>query len=342
MNGVAKRLVIAESSQTAEARRVSQTMAGRIGFDEVKAGQVAIVAMEAATNLLKHAGKGEILVQVLYERGELSGLRMLVLDAGPGIANLGECLRDGYSTAGSAGTGLGAISRLSDQFDIYTQPGKGTAILAEFWPKGRAPEPEFEIGGFSVAVEGEELSGDAWSYTNTLDDASIFVVDGLGHGPLAEIAAREAVKAYEANSTLAPAEILDAVHRATRSTRGAAVAIVRTDWRDGMARFAGVGNISGALVGPSTTRHMVSMNGIIGHEIRTMREFTYPWDAGSLMILYSDGLGTKWDLDAYPGLRRKPCSLIAGVLWRDYARSRDDSTVIVARKAEANSQCRCP
>lgn len=226
---------------------------------------------------------------------------------------------------------------MADLFDIYTQPGKGTAIIAEFWSKGRARESEFEIGGFSVAVEGEELSGDAWSYTNSLDDASIFVVDGLGHGPLAEIAAREAVKAYEANTTLPTVEILDTVHRATKSTRGAAVAIVRTDWRDGMARFAGVGNISGALVGPTATRHMVSMNGIIGHEVRTLREFTYPWEAGSLMVLYSDGLATRWNLDAYPGLRRKPCSLIAAVLWRDFARTRDDSTVIVARKAGVNA-----
>ncbi len=340
MNGVATRVAVSDSSRTAEARRIAQTLARKLEFDEVKTGQVAIVATEAATNLLKHAGKGEILLQVLDNgrqiNGSTRGLRLLALDKGPGIANLGESLRDGYSTAGSAGTGLGAISRLADVFDVYSQPRQGTAILAEFWTKTPAAEGEFEIGGMSIALEGEPLSGDAWSFAIRPDGASIFVADGLGHGHLAEMAAREAVKAYEENSALSTADLLDTVHRATRSTRGAAVAIANAAWRDGVVRFAGVGNISGALVGPGGTRHMVSMSGIIGHEVRTFREFTYPWESGSLMVLYSDGLGTRWDFNAYPGLKHKPCSLIAGVLWRDHVRGRDDSTVIVARQARVN------
>jgi hypothetical protein len=273
-----------------------------------------------------------MLLQVLEEGREPNGLRMLALDKGPGISNLGESLRDGYSTAGSSGNGLGAISRLADLFDIYSQPAKGTAIVAEFWSRKRVTESEFEVGGISVAVEGEESSGDAWSFASTRDNASVFVVDGLGHGPLAEAAAREAVRAYEANDTLSPVDLLDTVHRATRSTRGAAVAIARAEWNSGVVRFAGVGNISGALISAGGTRHMVSMSGIIGHQVRTFREFTYPLETGTLMVLYSDGLGTRWDLSAYPGLKNKPCSLIAGVLWRDHVRGRDDSTVVVARK----------
>ncbi len=340
MNGVATRVVVSDSSQTAEARRVAQTLARRLDFDEVKTGQVAIVATEAATNLLKHAGKGEILLQILNNGGQLNGqpggLRLLALDKGPGISNLGESMRDGYSTAGSAGTGLGAISRLADFFDIYSQPRQGTAILAEFWTKTRADGREFEIGGMSIALEGELLSGDAWSFAIEPKGVSIFVADGLGHGHLAEVAAREAVKAYEENNALPAVDLLDTVHRATRSTRGAAVAVAKAEWRDGVVRFAGVGNISGVLVGPAGTRHMVSMSGIIGHEVRTFREFTYPWESGSLLVLYSDGLGTRWDFSAYPGLKHKPCSLIAGVLWRDHVRGRDDSTVIVARQPRVN------
>jgi anti-sigma regulatory factor (Ser/Thr protein kinase) len=336
LNGVATRVSVSDSSQTAEARRIAQGLARRLDFNEVKTGQVAIVATEAATNLLKHAGKGEILLQIFDHGGQPGGLRLLALDRGPGIANLGESLRDGYSTAGSAGTGLGAISRMADFFDIYTQPRLGTAIVAEFWTKAHALRPEFEIGGMSIALEGEPLSGDAWSFAIAPEGISIFVADGLGHGHLAELAAREAVKAYQENNALPPVDLLDTVHRATRSTRGAAVAVAKAEWRGATVRFAGVGNISGALVGAGGIRHMVSMSGIIGHEVRTFREFTYPWETGSLLVLYSDGLGTRWDLNAYPGLKLKPCSLIAGVLWRDHVRGRDDSTVVVAREVRVN------
>ncbi len=333
MNSAAARAVVSEASQTAEARRVAHTLAGRIGFDQTKAAQVALAATEAATNLLKHAGRGEILFQILTDSGGAGGLEMLVLDKGPGIKNVGESLRDGYSTAGSAGTGMGAMSRLAARFDVYSQVGKGTAVFAQFWPKKRAAEPAFEIGGISVAVEGEQLCGDAWSYYHSAGGTSIFVADGLGHGHLAATAAREAVTAFEANEALQPIELLSAVHNATRNTRGAAVAIASIGIDGKCVRFSGVGNISGALIGPSGIKHMVSMSGIIGHEVRTFREFDYPWEANSLMVLHSDGVGTRWDLGHYPGLRHKPCALIAGVLWRDSVRERDDSTVIVARQA---------
>ncbi len=336
MNGAATRAIVSEASQTAEARRVAQKLAISIGFDETKAGEVAIAATEAATNLLKHAGKGEILFQIVKDERGLSGLQILVLDKGPGINNVTEALRDGYSTAGSPGTGMGAISRLANRFEIYSQPGKGTAILAQFWPKKWVPsETAFEISGVSVAVEGEQLCGDAWSYALSDGGASIFVVDGLGHGYLAAAAAREAVIAYEANQTLPPVDLLTSVHKAIRNTRGAAAAIVHIGINGGGVCFAGIGNIAGAIVSPADpVRHMISMGGIIGHEVRTFREFLYPWPTGSLMLLHSDGVGSRWDLGQYPGLTHKPCALIAGVLWRDTVRARDDSTMVVARRVK--------
>ena len=95
---------------------------------------VALIVTELATNILKHAKRGEILMRLL-DRGDTLGVEFLSLDQGPGIANLTQCFRDGYSTAGSPGTGLGAIARLADEFDMHTIPGKGTAVLARLWPK---------------------------------------------------------------------------------------------------------------------------------------------------------------------------------------------------------------
>jgi hypothetical protein len=190
----------------------------------------------------------------------------------------------------------------------------------------------FEIDGFSVAVEGEQFSGDGWSYAHTPNGIAVFVADGLGHGPLAESAASEAIRAFEKNPFRAPADLLEVVHQAIRSTRGAAVAVACIDLETRLVRFSGIGNIAGVLVAGDEARHMVSMNGIIGHQVRVFREFTYPWQEDALMVMLSDGLGTRWDLRSYPGLPQKPCGLIAGVLYRDLVRGRDDATVVVVRQ----------
>ena len=94
-------------------------------------------------------------------------------------------------------------------------------------------------------------------------------------------------------------------------------------------RFTGVGNIAGTLVAADGgTRSMVSQNGTVGAEVRRVQEFAYPFPAGTLLVMSSDGLATRWDLGQYPGLRRKHPSLVAGVLYRDHRRERDDVTVL--------------
>jgi anti-sigma regulatory factor (Ser/Thr protein kinase) len=345
VNGVAARIPVTESSRVSEARRTALSLAQQLGFDETKSGRLAIAVTEAATNLLKHGGGGEMLFRIFgseqsRHRQGAEGLEFLALDKGPGIKNIGESLRDGQSTAGTAGNGLGAIARLSDAFDLYSLPGKGTAIHCQFWRRSVAlPDIEsisssslLDLGGLSVAMEGEQFSGDGWSYCATPTGMAVFLADGLGHGPLAESAAREAIRAFEKASFRPPAELLELIHQATRSTRGAAVAVACIDVRERLVRFAGIGNIAGTLISGNEVRHMVSMNGIVGHQVRVFREFTYPWREGDLMVLHSDGLSTHWDLRSYPGLAQKTCALIAGVLYRDFGRVRDDATSVVVRQ----------
>jgi anti-sigma regulatory factor (Ser/Thr protein kinase) len=115
----AVRIVVEENSITAEARRTAREMALELGMDEGGAEHVAIVATEACTNLLKHAGGGQVLLQTSTEGCEtVPLLELLAVDQGPGMSNLDDCLRDGYSTASSPGEGLGAIQRLAKQSDI--------------------------------------------------------------------------------------------------------------------------------------------------------------------------------------------------------------------------------
>jgi anti-sigma regulatory factor (Ser/Thr protein kinase) len=328
-------ILVEETSKTAEARRTAREMALHMGMDEAGAEHVAIVATEACTNLLKHAGGGQILLQTSSEESNgLPVLELLAVDQGPGMSNLDTCLRDGYSTVSSPGQGLGAIQRMSKQSDIYTLPGRGTAVLARWWsrPNGSKPASAIHLGAVNVAKPGEEVCGDSWGAAWNDRELIIVVADGLGHGLEARLASVEAVRQLQENPDLAPKQLLTRIHEALRSTRGAAVAIARIDTARGKLIFAGVGNISGRIhMGSASRQNLVSMNGTAGHQCERIQEFSYPWPDDGLLVLHSDGLSTGTALDSYPGLTARDPALIAGVLYRDFSRGRDDATVIVAK-----------
>jgi anti-sigma regulatory factor (Ser/Thr protein kinase) len=331
-------IAIQEHTDAGEARRVAASLASDLSLDETSAGNVALVVTEAARNVLKHAGGGQIILRVLDSGGPV-GIEMLALDKGPGIADLGRCFQDGYSTAGTAGTGLGAIARLSSVYEIYSRPDQGTVLMAQVWKRGPAgggpvPTPRFCVGGVSIPVRGEEECGDGWIFQESARTVRLIVADGLGHGPLAADAARAAIRtAREQPNEPAPA-LLERIHGALRATGGAAVAVAEIDSPAQILRFAGVGNITAAIVpGSGPVRHLVSHAGTAGHEVRRISEFTSPWSSRSLLLMHSDGLQTRWSFDSYPGLLERHPSLIAGVLYRDYARGRDDVTVVLVREA---------
>jgi anti-sigma regulatory factor (Ser/Thr protein kinase) len=305
-------------------------MAADHGFDETATGRVAVVVTEAATNLVKHAGGGEILLQPVVEGDQVS-IEVLALDKAGGMRNIAECRRDGYSTTGSPGTGLGSIARLSAFCDIYSQPDRGTALLARV-SRGRGqPVPEPRVGGLAVAMQGETACGDAWDAGPRGAERAIAVVDGLGHGPAAAEAAALAVRAFQADTAQRPRAALQAMHAALRGTRGAAAAVATLDEDRHLLTFAGVGNIAASVLAAGTSRSLVSYNGIVGQVLPTPQEFTCPWLPGALLVMHSDGVTAHWKLEAYPGLGMRHPSLIAGVLYRDFSRGRDDATVVVAR-----------
>src|SRR5262249_6232612 len=121
-------VAVKETSQVAAARREATTMAQHHGFNDGDVGRVALVATELATNLIKHGGGGEILAGA-YKDKDGSGIEVLALDQGPGMANVQACLADGYSSAGTQGNGLGAVIRQSRFVDIASWSGVGTAVL---------------------------------------------------------------------------------------------------------------------------------------------------------------------------------------------------------------------
>lgn len=325
---------VSEASQAGEARRKATAFAAELQMSEAQCGEVALVATEMATNLVKHAGRGHILFRPLQESGR-GGLQITSVDKGPGISDISHALENGPLAAGSLGSGLGTIKRVPDFFDLYSVPGSGTVVSAEFWvPKTQSKtQMPIEVGVVSEPIRGEDCCGDGWFVRHSEEGALIMVVDGLGHGVLASEAAREAEQVFSKTKEPSLIGILTDIHDALKKTRGAAIAVARIDTQRGILTFAGVGNIGGAIVSQGFGRNMTSHNGTLGIRMERVQEFTYPWNRENLLVMHSDGLISRWDLEGYPGIWNKPASVIAALLHRDFNRGRDDVTVLVAKAA---------
>ncbi len=322
--------VIEDRSHIGSARRATHELAVSLGFDTEAAGTAALAVTEACSNILKHAGRGRLVLRALM-RGDTGGLEILALDRGPGMANVAASLRDGHSTSGTLGTGLGALARASDSFEVFSQPGNGTALRLELWAGTPPSEDSLAVGALCIAKSGEMVPGDDWAVVAGDGRATVLLADGLGHGADAARAARTATAVLAARPTAEPTVLIEDCHGALKATRGAAVAVARIVPGEQRGSFAGVGNIVARVEGSTGARNLVSHHGTAGHNLRRLQEFAFAFPQSALLVLHSDGLATRWDLADYPGLSLKHPGLIAGVLYRDHDRGRDDVTVVVIR-----------
>jgi anti-sigma regulatory factor (Ser/Thr protein kinase) len=224
-------VVVNDENQVAEARREVTSIARQHGFNEVDVGRVALVATELATNLIKHAREGEILVGS-DEGADKDGIQILALDKGCGMADVRTCLAGGYSSAGTAGHGLGAVNRQSTFVDVASWPEIGTVVLARIG-SGRAgaahERSHASFAAVSIAKSGEDVCGDAGAIDQSGPTTTLFVADGLGHGPNAAEAAVEAVRLFRHFRGQPVSTLLEYINSGLRATRGAAVSIARHD-----------------------------------------------------------------------------------------------------------------
>ncbi|HVG03160.1 MAG TPA: ATP-binding SpoIIE family protein phosphatase [Nitrospira sp.] len=329
---------IREPTQVGEARRRVTTLATRAGLDETQAGTCAVIASEMATNLVKHAQDGDIVLRTLGN-GAVGGIEMISIDRGPGIDNINRAIQDGHSTAGSSGSGLGAMRRMASEFDVHSLPGRGTVLVARVWERTASTLPtlpRFLTGVICLPIPGEQVSGDAWLSESSGRRTLCAVVDGLGHGPLAAEAAQLAIKTFRAHPDLALSELTECVHDALRSTRGAVFGAAEILHDQRLINFVGVGNIMAAVHLNGTSRHLVFQDGILGHQIGRIKELQYPWTSESMFVMCSDGIKTQWAVNPYQGLVDHDPSLIAATLYRDFSRGRDDTTVMVLKAVSSS------
>lgn len=387
--------------QPEAARGAAAALGRRIGLGDQRTAELVLAVAELTTNITKHAVDGSLLLRVLRNQ-TVAGVEVVAVDGGPGMADVPAALRDGMSTVGTLGIGLGAVQRLADTFDIHSQPGSGTVQLARFWP--RPPHPsvtgEAAVGGITRPIGGEQVCGDAWAArTDTGERATrpesdgttrpvesgtaphdwstltgtrppserarkdskrtdafvrpgargrsvpvhaavagpgdgllVMSCDGLGHGPMAALAARAAVQAFRTGAARTPEQAMEQVHRALRGTRGAAVAVARLE-PDGRLLFCGVGNITAALVTATTRTTLLSHPGIAGHQMHQLRTYEHRLPAHGILVMHSDGLSERWTAADLAGLLHHPPAVIATGLLRHAGTRRDDASAVIAKAA---------
>ncbi|MEV6959981.1 ATP-binding SpoIIE family protein phosphatase [Streptomyces sp. NPDC051207] len=337
---------VCDSTRVRDARVAAEQAASLAGLDERRAASAALVATELATNLIKHAEGGRVLIDVVPPPVLPAGrdaprvVQISAIDHGPGIADVAEARRDGFSTAGSLGAGLGACRRISDDFGLHSTPGRGTVALARIGAAGRgartAPERSAGVraGGVNVPFGAADYSGDAWAWVRHEDRLTLMMADGLGHGPEAARASTAAVEALREAARLPPGEMLRRLDAALSGTRGAAVAVAQVDTRAGRLRFAGIGNVGARLCQGGTWRHLTSRPGIVGvHRRATLREEETEWGPDRLLIMHTDGLPSRWTPPSDERLWETDPAVTAAVTIRDASSSarpvRDDTAVAV-------------
>ena len=343
-----------EMSRVGEVRRAAESAAVAAGLGETERGALAVIVTEIATNLARHARGGRVLLATVGAPGA-AGIEVLALDTGPGIANVDRALADGFSTAGTSGHGLGAIGRMAHEFDVYSQTGgaagapAGTVLLARVWSaaawRARGGTPNgvpncvpngapngSPVGAVCVALAGERACGDAWLVLRERDRTLVVVADGLGHGPDAAVASSEAIRVVRSMPGASPIALMHAAHAALRPTRGAALAIAALPAAPGTLHFAGIGNVSAGVYAGGATKSLASHNGTVGHVMPKVQEFEYDWPESATLVMHSDGINTRWRTDAYPGILRYDPALLSAVLFRDFARGRDDATALTLRE----------
>ncbi|MEE1751446.1 SpoIIE family protein phosphatase [Streptomyces sp. SP18CS02] len=318
--------------------QLAASAARRTALDQQLAGalpdRAAVLASELAGNIVKHARQGSLYIQPLPLR---AGVEVLAVDRGPGMADPEQCLADGYTTTGTLGSGLGAVRRIADEFTLRTRPGAGTLVSARLGdPARHSPAPTPAVGAVCVPAAGESECGDAWGIAEIDGVRTAIVVDGLGHGAPAAEAAGLAVRCFHRDPQLPLPQLLKTMNRALRRSRGAAVTLVRLA-PDGVEHCS-VGNVRAQIVAPGAVRtRFGGQPGVVGWNMPEPRVQRIAPEPGTIVLLHTDGVDTRWAHDPSPFLTGLPAALLAGALVHGHRRTRDDATALAIGQARRDT-----
>lgn len=313
------------------AAETARTVAQQCGLPGAMPDQAAVIASELASNADKHAEDGTLYIQPLPLG---AGMEILAADRGPGMPELERCLADGYTTAGTLGAGLGAVSRIATHFTIHSRAGSGadcgTYACARLAPPGSAQAASLSVGSVCLPIEREQECGDACAVVETGNSRTAIVVDGLGHGPQAAEAAQAALQSFHAGPGSPLVEMFTRMNRALRHTRGAAVSVLRL--HPDRAEYCGIGNVRALTLSAHRARHQLTgQPGVVGWSMPTPRIHATSLDPGTALVLHTDGIDPRWAREPSPFLLRLPPPLLSAALAHGHRRTRDDATVLTVK-----------
>ncbi len=307
------------------------SLAVEAGFAETRISQIDIIIAEIVTNLVKHAGGGELLVK-LIEQQNVQGLEIISIDNGPGMKDVAKMTGDGVSTKNTLGHGLGSIKRLSDFFQIYSLKNWGTVQLIRVFDsnteKSRRPRSSYLANSIVIPKNGETACGDGFFIRKNAGSVAFMLGDGLGHGPDAEYAVKSAGDSFLKTRSNQPEDILRVISDDVKRTRGLVATVIVFDLDAKIARVCGVGNISTKLFSSSAPKNYLAYNGIIGMKLpNTLKSQETIFEPGQFFIMCSDGIKSRWDTQKYQGINRYDPSILCAAILKDFNRHTDDVSV---------------
>lgn len=332
---------ISNQSDIGLCRRKGVSFAKKIGFDDVKSGEIAIIITEMITNVIKHGGgKGLFTMSKISGKTNSAGIELICCDHGSGISDFNNAIKDGYSQKNSLGLGLGAIRRLSDEIEVNPAYIENTeekqynyCIRTRKWmqeKKYRVPNKKLEHGALSRPKPGETLNGDDYVFLNISEDVSIgAVIDGLGHGKEAHLASSLAKETIIKHAELPLDLIIKKTHDSIKGTRGVTLGIIKIDTQNNKIFFSGIGNIEGNILSKEGKKNLLSYGGILGHNIRTPRIFEFTYNKGDIVYMFSDGITARWDYRDIDWTLSPQKN--TEYIFNKFSRLNDDATILIIR-----------
>lgn len=321
-------LHITTRADVAAARQQARAEAVQAGLSPTRAEDIAIVATELTTNILKYAGTGCFLAQVMPQPMGVS-LALIAFDDGPGIDDLDRMRQDRISEGDSAGIGIGAIERLSDRAEIVTGP-TGTVWACRFDTAAVTRPHGLDIAGLRLSHPTETVCGDVWGTTEHRGGVRLVLADGMGHGDSAAEAGQAMVDGALHRPIHPPKQRLLQIADDLKRTRGGVMSLL--DLQPGALRvdYGNLGNISAFYLRRGDQKRLATRDGYIGSPAARPMEERIDLEPGDTFVLHSDGLRTVGPEDTRP-LFGQSALMTAALLManRDLYR-RDDISVAVA------------
>jgi anti-sigma regulatory factor (Ser/Thr protein kinase)/serine/threonine protein phosphatase PrpC len=326
---------VAHPAEIKQATDAARQLAASLGFNSKDRDEIVLAVTELASNLTKHANGGTI---TLHPTEGRPGIQIESADRGPGIPDVEQALADGYSTAGSLGTGLGTVNRLMHELEFYSLSPTGTRIVCQRWVRSNTRKPFvrwLEFGAATRSYRRQPENGDAFFIRQWEGGALSGVIDGLGHGQFAQRAAQCARQYLDQHFDQSLENLFRGVGRTCRGTRGVVMALARFDRASQTVATASVGNIETRLIGGGNRSNIAVRRGIVGLNAPNPVIAEHPWTPASLLIMHSDGLRTQWEWDEFRRLSWEAPGMIAQRMLCALGKIDDDATVLVARSAQS-------